>query len=182
MSSSWINRSCAWAPASENGSYVKFTAVHVAYAPVSFRDVDAAKFEKVTFSVTVPTGIIAVDLIPLRFEKGVEARRTLSSPEIKVKYGESAVEIGKVFEQQVVYTSLRPTIVAGGPQESDFSWSMMDDAMQEGARRFVAVVQVPKGRRAVSMQLQASATLRSKFFAQGGIVAGQLRLIDVALR
>lgn len=149
---------------------------------VSFREVEIAKFERFTFSVTAQAGIIAVELIPLRFEKGVETKRTVASPDIKIKYGEGAVEIGRVFEQQIVYTSLKPTIVAGGLQESDFSWSMMDDAMQPGARRFVAVIQVPKGRRSVSLQLQGSGTLKWKLFAQGGIVATNVKLIEVPLK
>ena len=97
------------------------------------------------------------------------------------KHLSKTVELGKVYEQEVVYTSLKPIIVADGLQENEFAWSLSDGAIQHGARRFVAVIQDPKGRQSVTAQLQASVKTKD-WFAQGDLVSTQPKLIELRLR
>lgn len=148
---------------------------------VSFRDIEVGSVERLIFHVSLPSGITALDLIPLRFDKQATVTQKVSSPEIKVQAGENAVGIGKVYEQEVVYTSLKPLIVAAGLQESEFTWSLSDEAVQPGAKRFVAVIQVPKGRKSVPVQLQATAKTK-EWFAQGDLVSTPSKLIEIPLR
>ncbi len=148
---------------------------------VSFRDIEIANAETFIFRVSLPSGIIALELIPLRFDKQASVTRRVSSPEIKAQLGDKAVELGKVYEQEVVYTSLKPIVVADGLQESEFAWSLSDEAIQHGARRFIAVIQVPKGRQSVTAQLQASVKTKG-WFAQGDLVSTPPKLIELRLR
>ena len=138
---------------------------------LSFYDIEINDIEELIFVVTAPPEIFALELIPLRFDKEMNVTRIISSPEIKVKFGANVVELGKVYEQQVVYKSLKPTIVAYGLQENKFSWSMVDEAIQLGSKRFVALIQVPKGRESLTLELQASAKTKPGWIAQGNIIA-----------
>ncbi len=148
---------------------------------VSFRDIEIANAKTLIFRVSLPPGIVALELIPLRFDKEASVTRRVSSPEIRAQYGNTTVELGKVYEQEVVYTSLKPIIVADGLQESEFAWSLSDEAIQHGARRFIAVIQVPKGRQSVTAQLQASVRTKA-LFAQGDLVSTQPKHIELHLR
>jgi len=149
---------------------------------VSFRDIDVGNIEELGFFVTAPTGILALELIPLRFDKEMSVTRVVQSPELKIKYGNKAIEIGKVYEQQVVYKSLKPLIIAYGLQESEFSWSMKDEAAQPGARRFVALLKVPKGKESATVQLRASARTKSGWLAQGDIISTETKLVEIELK
>jgi len=149
---------------------------------VSFRDIDVSNIEKLMFRVTAPSANLALELIPLRFDKEMSVTRVVSSPELKIKFGDKAVELGKVYEQQVVYKSLKPIIVANGLQESKFSWSMTDQAVQPGAKRFVALLTVPIGKESLIVQLQASATTKSTWVAQGEIISTKPKLVDISLK
>lgn len=149
---------------------------------VSFRDIDVSNIEKLTFGVTAPAGILALELIPLRFDREMSVTRVVSSPELKMKLGDKAVELGKVYEQQVVYKSLKPIIVADGLQENKFSWSMTDEAVQPGAKRFVALLKVPKGKESLTVLLQASAKTNPTWYAQGNIISTEPKLLDTRLK
>jgi hypothetical protein len=142
---------------------------------VSFRFEEALirieDIQRLAFSVTGPVEILALELIPLRFDREMSITKIASSPEIKVQHGPNAMEIGKVYEQQIVYKILKPTIVAEGLQESAFAWSMADEAVQLGAKRFIAILQVPKGTKSITVQFQASAITKSSWMAQGNIIS-----------
>lgn len=151
---------------------------------VSYRDIDFQNIEKLTFGVIAPTGVVALDLIPLRFDKEISVTRTISSPKIKAQYGDKAVELGKVYEQQVVYKSLKPTIIAEGLQESEFMWSLTEDSVQPGSKRFIGIISVPKGKESLPLQFQASAKTRPRYlgFVQGDIISTKPRLVEVSLK
>jgi hypothetical protein len=148
---------------------------------VSFRDIDIANSEKLIFRVSLSSGIVALELVPLRFDKEAVVKQRVQSPELKARLGNLAVELGKVFEREVVYTSMNPIIIADGLQESEFAWSLSEEAVQPGAKRFVAVIRVPKGRQSVTVQLQASARTKP-WFTQGDLVSTQPKLINLRLR
>jgi hypothetical protein len=151
---------------------------------VSFRDIDIQKIEKLTFGVTATTGVIALELIPLRFDKEVSTTRTVSSPEIKIRVGDKAVELGKVFEQTVIYKSLRYTIVAEGLQESEFLWTLTEDAVQPGAIRFIGIIQAPKGKEILALQFQASAKTKPRYLGivQGDIISTKPKLVEIKVK
>lgn len=152
---------------------------------VTFRDLgDIAirDIAELTFAAVVLEKALAVALLPLRFDKIVEQEQTLAVPEIKLQYGPAAVSVGKIAEEHIVFKSLKPTVVASGLQESNFSWSMRDDAIHLGSHRFVAVLQVPKGTSSLILQLSARAITSSKYiFWQGQTIATEPQLARVQL-
>jgi len=151
---------------------------------VSFRDIEIRNIEQLTFGVTATTGVIALELIPLRFDKEISTTRIFSSPEIKIRVGDKAVEIGKVFEQTVVYKSLKYTIVAEGLQESEFLWTLTEDAVQPGAIRFIGIIQAPKGKEILTLQFQASAKTRPRYLGivQGDIISTKPKLVEIRVK
>ena len=146
---------------------------------VSFRDLDLSGVTQLSFGVSGPSEAIALQLIPLRYDSSADVKRTISSPELKAKYGPYAIELGKVYEQEIVYKSLRPKIAASGLQENRFSWSLLDDAIQSGTQTFIVVIRVPKGKKSLTLQLQASAKINGLF--QGDVVSTELAIVDIAL-
>lgn len=145
---------------------------------VSFRDVEICNIEKLIFTVSADEGISALQLIPLRFDKEISKTITTSSPELKTRY----VAVGKVYGQEVVYKSLKPIIIADGLQESDFSWTLMDEAVQPGAKRFIAVLQVPKGKKLLMLNIQAGAKTKPGWVAQGNIISTKAKLVNIKLK
>ena len=67
------------------------------------------------------------------------------------------VSLGEVFGREVSFNYLRPTIRAYGLQESQFSWTMRDQAVQPGAEQFVCVVGVPKQWEEIALTVSAFA-------------------------
>jgi len=149
---------------------------------VSFRDLNTRNIERLAFGVTAPSGTVALELVPLRYDREMSTSQITSSPEIKLRVGEKAVELGKIFEQQVVFRTLRPIIVADGLQEHEFSWSLMEEAIQPGAKRFVAILAVPKGSQSLTVLFQATAITKPGFFAQGNVIATEPVLAEIRLR
>lgn len=155
--------------------------VYVMKFAVSFRDIDYENIEKLVFSVLGPNGISALELIPLRFDEEMSVRCIVSSPELKIKYGNKAIELGKVYEKEIIYKVLKPKIIANGLQENEFSWSMMEGSIQPGAKRFISILEVPKGREWLTLQFQASARAKSGWIAQGDTISTKPVLIDINL-
>jgi len=151
---------------------------------ISFRDISVTNIEKLIFGVTAPQEILAWELIPLRFDKEMSVTCITNSPEIKFKAGDKAIELGKVFEQTVVYKSLTAIIFAEGLQENEFSWSMVDEAVQPGAKRFIALLKVPKGKKSSTIQLQASAKTKPSYFGicQGDIISTDPKLVEITFK
>jgi hypothetical protein len=150
---------------------------------VSFRDLDVKKMEKLIFGVSMPPGRMALELIPLRFDKETKVKQITSSPEIKVQApGGEAVELGKFYEQEEAYKVLKPVIVASGLQENEFSWSLEDEAVRLGSRRFIAILEVPKGERALSVILQAGAKTKPSLLAQGNIIGTEPQIVALTLK
>ena len=148
---------------------------------VSFRDLDASQMEELTFGVITPEDTIALELIPLRHEKEMTTKTTKSSPDLDVSAGGFGVKVGKVYEQEVVFKTMMPTVLAEGLQEHSFSWSLRDEAVQKGSKRFIGVLQVPKGRRTMSMQLQAGGKTKGPWYASGDIVSTKAEVKSIIL-
>jgi hypothetical protein len=65
-----------------------------------------------TFSVAAPPEVRALELLPLKYERETTEKATTSAPPLKIGAKGITVEVGKVFEHEVSFKSLRPTLVA----------------------------------------------------------------------
>ena len=126
--------------------------------------------------------MLALELIPLRFDKEMNITRIASSQEIKIKHGENAVELGEFYKQQIVYKILKPTIMAHGLQENNFSWAMVDDAIHQGANRFIAILLVPKKEKSLTVNFHASTRTKSTWLAQGNIISTTPQPVKIDLK
>lgn len=138
---------------------------------VSFRDLDQP-FEKLIFSASAPDDSIALELVPLRYDKIInETLRKTTKAEATATAGGNTVTIGKSFEQEIAFQDPIPTLIADGLRESSFSWTMTDNAVQPGSKKFVAIVGVPHGRARLELKISASARTKDTWYAQGDIVS-----------
>jgi hypothetical protein len=138
--------------------------VYMVRFAISFSGINIESIEQLSFSITAPEGIIALDLIPLKFDKETSITKNISSPSVKVKYGEGAIELGEFYKKQVVYKILKPTIIAHGLQENKFSWYMTDESISQGASRFIAILLVPRKEKSLHAVLQAGARQKPTWF------------------
>lgn len=118
---------------------------------VSFHDLGSLTdkdIEEQTFGVEIlsPKDVYASDLIPLKYDALPDAST-------------QNVSVGRYHEQEFIYASLRPIVVAAGLQETRFSWKLSGGAVGVGTRRFVAIVRVPND--AMSLIMTLSANLKS---------------------
>jgi hypothetical protein len=90
-------------------------------------------------TVSDPKEVVALDLIPLRYDKASSAKN-------------GAVTPAKTYGVEVIYTSLKPTVIASGLQERRFSWSLYGDAIGTGCRRFMAILLAPKGTKSIGVK------------------------------
>jgi hypothetical protein len=144
--------------------------VYVVRFAVSFSGINIESIEQLSLNITAQEGIIALDLIPLKFDKEISITKNMSSPNIKLKYGETAVELGEFYKKQIVYKLLKPTIFASGLQESKFSWYMSDESINQGASQFIAILLVPKKEKSLHTILQAGARHKPTWFTGRHIV------------
>jgi len=141
--------------------------VYAVYFAASVRDLKMDEFESFTVGISPKAESVALDLIPLRYETELTYKTTSGAPSIKV----GSVEIGSVYQKQIILKSLKPTITAFGLQEQNFSWSLTGDAMQLGSMRFVAILGVPKRLSQLPIEIYAQAKYRESLFSQGGTLS-----------
>jgi hypothetical protein len=156
--------------------------VYIVRFAVSFAKIHLKIIEQLSFSVTGTANMIALELIPFKFDKETSITKTVSSPNIKIKYGENAVELGEFYKKQVVYKVLKPTIVANGLQESTFAWYMTDDAVHQGANQFIAILLVPKKEKSLTVNLEAGAKTKPTWIAQGNAIATPSMPVKIELK
>ena len=113
----------------------------------------AAEFR---FTVNAPDNIIALELIPIRFGSEQAVKTEKKSPEIKVETSVGSISLGEFYGTTVEYKTLRPSILADGLQQSKFGWILLDEMIDQGTKRFAAIMGAPKGTRQITVQLIAT--------------------------
>ena len=114
------------------------------------------------FSVTInDPSSIALQLIPLRYGNTNKSTTSLQSPEISAEAEGNKVSLGKVYEQTVEYSYLRPTILATGLQDSSFGWILKDDMVDASSKRLIAILGITKGTKAITITLAVSGHMRN---------------------
>jgi hypothetical protein len=145
--------------------------IYAVYFAASFRDIDMEDFDSITIEISPQAESIALDLIPLRYDQEIANTITSGIPGFKTGAGGINVELGSLYQKQVVFKSLKPTVTAFGLQERDFSWSLSGDARHLGSVRFMVILGGPKGSTQLPVKLRAQARYHETWFAQGGIVS-----------
>jgi hypothetical protein len=148
---------------------------------VSLHDFSADEIKQLTFLVSTPGECVAAELAPFKVEREVDTKRDLQTPEVKIEHQGTSVSIGKIMEEEVTYKNLIPTLLASGLQESDFSWSMTDDAIHQGSHRFIVILLVPKHLKTIDLKFQVAAKTKS-LFTQGDVLTTEPALTTINLR
>jgi hypothetical protein len=113
------------------------------------------------------------DLVPLRFGHDVGTKEQSGNPEIKVEVGGAGVSVGKFYSQEVTFKSLKPTIVGTGLQAAEFGWSLSDDMVDMSAKRFIAIIGVPKHASKLELKMVVTAKTQAKWLVQGEAASGE---------
>lgn len=148
---------------------------------MTWRELPRNDLDELGFSVKIPPGAIALALMPFRYGVQVsEKSETKISPEIEAEGVK--VSLGEVFGREVSFNYLRPTIRAYGLQESQFSWTMRDQAVQPGAEQFVCVVGVPKQSKEIALTVSAFAQWSAGWTTAAGIESTEEKVLQVSLQ
>jgi hypothetical protein len=141
---------------------------------------------EIAFFVTLKTkGAQAFELAPLRYGHEHEIKEERKTPEVKVETPQGGVSIGTFYGQEISYKSLKPTIVGTGLQSAEFGWVMYDEMMDMSAKRFIAIVGVPKNTKKLEFEMVVTArpsAVFSFFPVQEQFSASQPMLHAIELR
>lgn len=123
---------------------------------ISLRPPVSELFAEINYTLQLPAGAFAHELIPLRFDRSVQ--------EIVKRGGQFSVgdprivlSVGASLERQVMFERLNPLVAAIGLQEQNFGWSFQEEAITPGTHRLVAILAVPKGLNSITVGMQADA-------------------------
>jgi hypothetical protein len=142
--------------------------VYLLHLAMTWRELPRHQVDELNYYVAVPNDEIALSLMPLRYGIEVtEATKNQLSPSLEVDGAK--VELGELYGRDVSFTYLKPTIQAYGLQESRFSWSMRDQAVQPGAEQFLCAVGVPKHSKQLNLIMSASTRWTGAYAVAGGI-------------
>jgi hypothetical protein len=144
----------------------KYDVYWVEFA-VSLKDVEKGSLTEVSYNVFLPADTIALDLIPRRFGREASVVEKANTPEITI----GQISLGEVYGRTIAYTTLKPTIVATGLRENQFSWILTDDAVATGSYLFVGILAVPKGRKCENAGFAVSAKAADWFGLQGDVAS-----------
>ena len=142
--------------------------VYLLHLAMTWRDLPHSELDELSYSVILPNEATALALMPLRYGIEVE-ERTKSQLSPGVEVNGVKVELGELYGREISFSYLKPTIQAYGLQESRFSWSMRDQAVQPGAEQFLCAVGVPKHSKQLNLIMSASAHWSGMFAVAGGI-------------
>lgn len=122
----------------------------------------ASRSTELFFSVVLnDPSSIALELVPLRYGTNSKVTTNLQSPDVSVEAAGNRISVGKVYEQTIEYSYLKPTILATGLRDSSFGWIMKDDMVDASSKRLIAIVGFPKGTKRVAMTLSLSGHIRN---------------------
>lgn len=131
---------------------------------VTFYDLPTDQIDEISFRVRCKSECTAWELAPMRVVSIDEKNTTANTP----KVGFEGIEVGEMFKQQIMSQTIKPQIIAYGLHESEFSWSLKDQAIQTGSYVFAAAVSVPKATK--RLELDRLVAIKTKSFL--GIVEG----------
>jgi hypothetical protein len=155
--------------------------VYLTQLAMTWRQLPRSDLDQIGFSVKIPAGTIALALMPFRYGVEVtEKAETKISPEVEAEG--IKVSLGEVYGRDISFSYLRPTIRAYGLQESEFSWTMRDQAVQPGAEQFVCVVGVPKRSKDIVLRVSAFAQWSGGWSSAAGIESTDERVMQVSLQ
>jgi hypothetical protein len=158
----------------------KFDVYLIQFA-MTWHDLPRNDLDQLGFSVKLPAGTIALALMPFRY--GVEVTEKAEAkiaPEIEAEGVK--VSLGEVYGREISFSYLKPTIRAYGLQESEFSWTMRDQAIQPGAEQFVCMVGVPKQSKQITLQVSAFAQWSGGWSSAAGIESTDEKIMQVSLQ
>jgi hypothetical protein len=155
--------------------------VYLIQLAMTWRQLPSVDLTELGFSVKVPSDTLALALMPLRYGITVE-EKTGTHPAPEVELEGVKVKLGEVYGRDISFSYLKPTIQAYGLQESQFSWTMRDQAIQPGAERFLCVVGVPKHSKELALVMSAFVRKTSSMFSAGGIESTDTKMTKIHLK
>lgn len=141
--------------------------------PVTFWDIDPNGIEELTVNFGLEPELIAIELFPDNLGTPVSQENKSGLPEMEMSVGDRSLKIGQFITTNVRYNFVKPTILALGVGEENFSWLVQGEAIRAGAFKFVAIIVVPKGRQFVDIAQSAHVRIKSDIWKlQAGGLAG----------
>jgi hypothetical protein len=122
----------------------------------SVKDLDYREVSSIILRTQVDNEVTVTDMLPLHQTK-----------EEPVAVTPSIAGAGLT----PIFTGIKPTIIAYGLQQSDFSWELSGQAVASGAHRFLAVLQVPPSQRQVSVRLTIACKMKPTFLSEGHVLS-----------
>jgi len=58
----------------------------------------------------------------------------------------------------------------------------LEESVQPGSKKFIVLLQVPKNKKQITIQMQASGKTKSFLFVQGNLVSTAPKLFDIVLK
>jgi hypothetical protein len=150
----------------------------------SFRGIEDSDITELAVNFAFPEGGVALELIPLQYGPEVEVQEKQAIPGVEVSIKGLRAAIGEAFNRIVAFTYIKPTIVAVGLRERQFSWLLRGEAVTIGSHRFVVVAGVPKGEVGIDFAMSGHVRLRKGIleglFASGDIAGTEVKVIPIS--
>lgn len=145
---------------------------------VTFRDLPLSDIVELSYRVEFPSACQAMELAPFRVATAEETTISYGVPTVTVR----GISVGDVFSKQIVYSSIKPRIIAYGIQESRFSWSLQQDAVSHGSHVFFIAMGCLRGTELVLIKQSAAARTKDTILVEGNWVSTELDVLHVDLR
>jgi hypothetical protein len=155
--------------------------VYLIQLAMTWRELPRTDLDELGFSVKTPADTIALSLMPLRYGEKVEVKEG-THPTLGVEAGGVKVELGELYGRDISFSYLKPTIQAYGLQESQFSWTMRDQAIQPGAEQFLCAVGVPRHSKELTLAISAFARWSAGWASAAGIESSEEKLTKIPLQ
>jgi len=131
--------------------------------------------------VSAPDSITALELIPIRFGTAQTVKTETKTPDIKVETPSGSISLGEFYGTTVEYKTLRPSVLADGLQQSKFGWILLDEMIDQGTKRFAAIIGIPKGTKKITVQLVATLKTNALFGLKNNVASTQPQLAEISL-
>lgn len=142
---------------------------------VTYRDIEPNDIEEISFNVSLPEDQFAIEMFPLRTGIDMEVGETTKSPDVTVGGKELQFSLGTFYEKNLVFKYLRPTVIGFGLRESEFSWTLKDEAVSVGSHRFSALIAAPKKIKKIKLDISAHVKTKDRLLIDGKIATTQVK-------